>query len=113
MGSDIIQSTIKNINSRNAIVRGADERNAVNAPIQGTAADIIKVAMIRIQEELKARQTKTKMLLQVHDELVFDVCPDEKDTVAKLAKFQMENAVKTTVPLEVEGAYGATWLEAH
>ena len=94
-------------------MRGYAERNAINAPIQGSAADIIKVAMINIHKEMRALNLKSKMILQVHDELVFDVCPDEKDTVAKLAKFQMENAVKTTVPLEVEGAYGATWLEAH
>ncbi|MBL56136.1 MAG: DNA polymerase I [Flavobacteriales bacterium] len=104
---------LKDINSKNAVVRGYAERNAINAPIQGSAADIIKVAMINIHKEMRALNLKSKMILQVHDELVFDVCPDEKDTVAKLAKFQMENAVKTTVPLEVEGAYGATWLEAH
>ena len=104
---------LKDINSKNAVVRGYAERNAINAPIQGSAADIIKVAMINIHKEMSAQNLKSKMILQVHDELVFDVVPEEKDVVAKLAKFQMENAVKTTVPLEVEGAYGSTWLEAH
>ena len=104
---------LKDINSKNAVVRGYAERNAINAPIQGSAADIIKVAMINIHKEMSAQNLKSKMILQVHDELVFDVVPEEKDVVAKLAKYQMENAVKTTVPLEVEGAYGSTWLEAH
>ncbi len=104
---------LKDINSKNAIVRGYAERNAINAPIQGSAADIIKVAMINIHKEMQAQNLKSKLILQVHDELVFDVVPDEKDVIAKLAKEQMENAVKTTVPLEVEGAYGSTWLEAH
>ena len=104
---------LKDINSKNAVVRGYAERNAINAPIQGSAADIIKVAMINIHKEMSAQNLKSKLILQVHDELVFDVVPEEKDVVAKLAKYQMENAVKTTVPLEVEGAYGSTWLEAH
>ncbi len=104
---------LKDINSKNAVVRGYAERNAINAPIQGSAADIIKVAMINIHKEMKAQNLKSKLILQVHDELVFDVVPEEKDVIAKLAKEQMENAVKTTVPLEVEGAYGSTWLEAH
>lgn len=104
---------LKDINSKNAVVRGYAERNAINAPIQGSAADIIKVAMINIHREMEAKQLKSKMILQVHDELVFDVVPAEKEIIASLAKEQMENAVKTIVPLEVEGAFGATWLEAH
>ncbi len=104
---------LKDINSKNAVVRGYAERNAINAPIQGSAADIIKVAMINIHKEMKSQNLKSKMILQVHDELVFDVVPEEKDVIAKLAKEQMENAVKTTVPLEVEGAFGSNWLEAH
>jgi len=104
---------LKDINSKNAVVRGYAERNAINAPIQGSAADIIKVAMINIHKEMADQNLKSKMILQVHDELVFDVVPEEKDVIAKLAKEQMENAVKTTVPLEVEGAFGSTWLEAH
>jgi DNA polymerase-1 len=104
---------LKDINSKNAVVRGYAERNAINAPIQGSAADIIKVAMINIHKKMAAKRLKSKMILQVHDELVFDVVPEEKDVVAKLAKYEMENAVKTAVPLEVEGAFGSTWLEAH
>ena len=104
---------LKDINSKNAVVRGYAERNAINAPIQGSAADIIKVAMINIHKEMVKQKLQSKMILQVHDELVFDVVPEEKELVANLAKYQMENAVKTTVPLEVEGAYGSTWLEAH
>ena len=104
---------LKNINSRNAIVRGADERNAVNAPIQGTAADIIKVAMIRIQEELKARQTKTKMLLQVHDELVFDLHKEEAETLKPIIQNHMEEAFKLQVPLAVDMDEGQNWLDAH
>ena len=104
---------LKNINSRNAIVRGADERNAVNAPIQGTAADIIKVAMIRIQEELKARQTKTKMLLQVHDELVFDLHKEEAEILKPIIQNHMEEAFKLQVPLAVDMDEGQNWLDAH
>ena len=104
---------LKDINSKNAVVRGYAERNAINAPIQGSAADIIKVAMINIHKEMQAQNLTSKLILQVHDELVFDVVPNEKEIVAKLAQEQMENAVKTTVPLEVEGAFGNTWLEAH
>ena len=69
--------------------------------------------MINIHKKMAAKRLKSKMILQVHDELVFDVVPEEKDVVAKLAKYEMENAVKTAVPLEVEGAFGSTWLEAH
>ncbi len=104
---------LKNINSQNAIVRSGDERNAVNAPIQGTAADIIKIAMINISKELKEQQFKTKMLLQVHDELVFDVPKDEVETVTQLIKSEMENAHKLSIPLEVEVGIGDNWLEAH
>ena len=104
---------LKDINSKNAVVRGYAERNAINAPIQGSAADIIKVAMINIHREMSAGQLKSKMILQVHDELVFDVVPDEKSKLEKIALNHMKNAVKTTVPLEVEGCFGSTWLEAH
>lgn len=104
---------LKDINSKNAVVRGYAERNAINAPIQGSAADIIKVAMINIHKEITSQKLQSKMILQVHDELVFDVVPSEKETIAKLAREKMENAVKTNVPLKVEGAFGATWLEAH
>jgi DNA polymerase-1 len=104
---------LKDINSRNQVVRGAAERNAVNAPIQGSAADIIKIAMIRIQEKLKAGNFKTKMLLQVHDELVFDAHKEEIDTVKQLIKSEMENAYTLKVPLDVEIGIGENWLEAH
>ena len=104
---------LKDINSRNQVVRGAAERNAVNAPIQGSAADIIKMAMIRIQEQLKAGNFKTKMLLQVHDELVFDAHKAEIDAVKQLIKSEMENAYTLKVPLDVEIGIGENWLEAH
>lgn len=104
---------LKDINSRNAVVRGAAERNAVNAPIQGSAADIIKIAMINIYDKLEAGNYKTKMLLQVHDELVFDVYKPELDTIKNLVKTEMENAYQLEVPLDVELGIGTDWLEAH
>lgn len=104
---------LKNINSRNAIVRSADERNAVNAPIQGSAADIIKIAMIKIQELLEAGNYKSKMLLQVHDELVFDMHKEEIDTLKPLVLKTMENAYKMSIPLTVDMGEGNNWLEAH
>ena len=104
---------LKDINSRNAVVRGAAERNAVNAPIQGSAADIIKIAMINIYNKLEASNYKTKMLLQVHDELVFDVYKPELETMQALIKSEMENAFKMDVPLDVEVDTGLNWLEAH
>ncbi len=104
---------LKDINSRNAVVRGAAERNAVNAPIQGSAADIIKIAMINIHQKLSEGNFKTKMLLQVHDELVFDVYKPELDTIKSLVKTEMENAYKLEVPLDVDLDTGDNWLEAH
>ena len=104
---------LKDINSRNAVVRGAAERNAVNAPIQGSAADIIKLAMINIHKKLEEGKFKTKMLLQVHDELVFDAHKDELETIQSLIKNEMENAFKLSVPLDVEIGLGNNWLEAH
>ncbi|MEN3323502.1 DNA polymerase I [Mariniflexile soesokkakense] len=104
---------LNDINSRNAVVRGAAERNAVNAPIQGSAADIIKIAMIHIYEKLQAGNFKTKMLLQVHDELVFDVYKPELETIKTLVKTEMENAYALEVPLDVELGIGNDWLEAH
>jgi len=104
---------LKDINSRNAVVRGAAERNAVNAPIQGSAADIIKIAMIRIYDKLEAANYKTKMLLQVHDELVFDVYNPELETIKTLVKTEMEHAFKLDVPLDVDLGIGNNWLEAH
>jgi DNA polymerase-1 len=104
---------LKDINSQNAIVRGAAERNAVNAPIQGSAADIIKLAMISIQKELKNKKWKSKMLLQVHDELVFDVHKTELDALKIMVKTKMENAFIIDVPLVVDIGVGTNWLEAH
>ena len=104
---------LKDINSGNAMVRSGAERNAVNAPIQGSAADIIKIAMINIYEKLQAGHYKSKMLLQVHDELVFDVFKPELDTMKTLIKTEMENAYKLDVPLDVELDIGDNWLEAH
>ncbi|MEP5256354.1 MAG: DNA polymerase I [Winogradskyella arenosi] len=104
---------LKDINSRNAVVRGAAERNAVNAPIQGSAADIIKIAMINIYNKLEAGQYKSKMLLQVHDELVFDIYKPELEELTTLIKTEMENAFKLEVPLDVEVDTGLNWLEAH
>ena len=104
---------LKDINSANAIVRGAAERNAVNAPIQGSAADIIKIAMINIHKRLIAENWKSKMLLQVHDELVFDVHNSELEKIQPMIKQEMEHAFKLDVPLEVEIGIGKDWLEAH
>ncbi|WP_296382091.1 DNA polymerase I [Winogradskyella sp.] len=104
---------LKDINSRNAVVRGAAERNAVNAPIQGSAADIIKIAMINIYDKLQSGDYKSKMLLQVHDELVFDVYKPELEDMKTLIKTEMENAYKLEVPLDVDLDIGDNWLEAH
>ena len=104
---------LKDINSQNAMVRGGAERNAVNAPIQGSAADIIKIAMINIHKKLKEDNWKSKMLLQVHDELVFDVHNSELEKIKPMIKYEMENAFSLSVPLEVEMGSGKNWLEAH
>ncbi|WP_412561784.1 DNA polymerase I [Winogradskyella sp. MIT101101] len=104
---------LKDINSRNAVVRGAAERNAVNAPIQGSAADIIKIAMINIHQKLQEGAYKSKMLLQVHDELVFDIYKPELEDMKILIKTEMENAYKLKVPLDVDLDIGDNWLEAH
>ncbi len=104
---------LADINSRNGVVRGVAERNAINAPIQGSAADIIKMAMIHIQEQLEKQNLQSKMILQVHDELNFDVLKSELDTVISLVKNAMENAVKLDLPLLVEHGTGQNWLEAH
>lgn len=104
---------LKDINSRNAVVRGAAERNAVNAPIQGSAADIIKIAMINIHKKLREGNYKSKMLLQVHNELVFDVYKPELENIKALVKSEMENAYTLSVPLDVDLDIGDNWLEAH
>jgi len=104
---------LKDINSRNGMVRSGAERNAVNAPIQGSAADIIKLAMINIYRRFEAEGFKSKMLLQVHDELVFDAHKDELETIKPIIKHEMENAFTMSVPLDVEIGLGDNWLEAH
>lgn len=104
---------LKDINSRNAIVRGAAERNAVNAPIQGSAADIIKLAMINIHQRFEKEGFRSKMLLQVHDELVFDAHKEELEIIQPIIKEEMENAYTLAVPLDVEMGIGENWLEAH
>jgi DNA polymerase-1 len=104
---------LKDINSANMMVKSGAERNAVNAPIQGSAADIIKIAMINIHEKLTSENWKSKMLLQVHDELVFDVHNSELEKIKPMIKHEMENAFLMDVPLDVEIGAGKNWLEAH
>ena len=104
---------LPDILSRNSVVRGNAERNAINSPIQGSAADIIKIAMIRIQESFEKEQLKSALILQVHDELNFDVRPDELDIVKDITRKEMENATKLSVPLTVDMGEGKNWLEAH
>lgn len=104
---------LPNINSHNAIVRGYAERNAINAPIQGSAADIIKVAMVRIYNRFEEEGLKSKMILQVHDELNFNVCQDEQEKVRQIVLEEMENAIQLQVPLIADCGEGKNWLEAH
>jgi len=104
---------LNSINASNAIVRGAAERNAVNAPIQGSAADIIKIAMINLHQKFEEGNYKSKMLLQVHDELVFDIYKPELEVLKPMIKSEMENAFKLSVNLDVELGLGENWLEAH
>ena len=104
---------LPDINSHNATVRGFAERNAINAPIQGTAADIIKVAMIRIHQRFKAEGIRSKMILQVHDELNFSVYPEEKEQVERIVLEEMQNAFPLAVPLVADSGFGQNWLEAH
>jgi DNA polymerase I len=104
---------LRDIASANATLRGSAERNAINAPIQGTAADLIKVAMVAIQGELERRGLRTRMLLQVHDELVLDLHKDERQEVCPLVEEAMRNALPLAVPIVVELGTGRTWLEAH
>ncbi|MEG1545799.1 MAG: DNA polymerase, partial [Bacteroides sp.] len=104
---------LQDINSRNAVVRGYAERNAINAPIQGSAADIIKVAMIRIYKRFKQERLNAKMILQVHDELNFSVPINEKEIVQRVVIEEMENAYRMHVPLKADCGWGKNWLEAH
>ena len=104
---------LPDINSNNSVVRGYAERNAINAPIQGSAADIIKVAMIRIFQRFEKENIHSKMILQVHDELNFSVYPEEKERVQEIIISEMENAYKMQVPLKADCGWGKNWLEAH
>ena len=103
----------RDIQSNNQVVRGNAERNAINAPIQGAAADIIKIAMVNIHARLKKERLKAKMILQVHDELIFEVTPDELDQVKDLVVTEMSGAARLDVPLKVEWGTGSNWMEAH
>ena len=104
---------LPDINSRNATVRSLAERNAINAPIQGTSADIIKLAMTRVSRRIDEAGLKSRMVLQVHDELVFDAMEQEAETLKKIVVDEMENVIKLSIPLTVECNYGKNWLEAH
>jgi DNA polymerase-1 len=104
---------LSDINSASAVVRGFAERNAVNAPIQGSAADVIKLAMIGVHGAIKEAKLKSKMLLQVHDELVFDVHESETNLMKDIVKREMESAVELIVPMEVEIEVADNWLDAH
>lgn len=104
---------LRDINSANQTVRGFAERNAINAPIQGSAADMIKIAMIHIHQDIKAQNLQSKMTMQVHDELVFDVLKTEVEAMKAIISHRMKSAIETTVPIEIEIGEGRTWLEAH
>ena len=104
---------LRDINSANATVRGFAERNAINAPIQGSAADMIKVAMINIHSDIKKKKMKSRMLLQVHDELVFDAHVDEVEDLKKLVNHRMKTALPLKVPIEIGMGTGTNWLQAH
>ncbi len=107
------QCQVTGIDEHNAVVRGYAERNAINAPIQGTAADIIKIAMIRIDRRIQEEGLRSKMILQVHDELNFSVVPEERERLEQLVRYEMEHATQLSVPLIVDCGWGANWLEAH
>ena len=104
---------LRDIRSSNATIRNATERNAINAPIQGSAADMIKIAMTNIHRQLDLRKMKTRMLLQVHDELVFDLYAPEEKEVLPMIEEKMKTAIPLDVPIEVEMGMGRNWLEAH
>ncbi len=104
---------LPDINSHNSVVRSFAERNAVNAPIQGTAADIIKIAMVRIDKRLSDSNLRAQMIMQVHDELNFNVPLDEVEVVRQIVVSEMENAIHLSVPIIAECGVGKNWLEAH
>ena len=107
------QRKLRNINSGNGLLRSTDERNAINAPIQGSASDIIKLAMIRCRREFEKTNSSAKMILQVHDELVFDAPENEKDKLKEIIRKEMEYAAQLSVKLPVEIGEGKNWPEAH
>ena len=104
---------LPDITSRNATVRALAERNAINAPIQGTSADIIKLAMINVSRRIQDEKMQSRMVLQIHDELVFDTVPEEVDRLQQIVREEMENVIELSIPLTVECNYGNNWLEAH
>ena len=104
---------IRDINAQNGLLRKAAERNAINVPIQGTAADLIKIAMVKVFKEMQERQLKSKMILQVHDELVFDACKEELETLSELVRRCMSGSMHLSVPLDVDVNAGSNWFEAH
>ena len=104
---------LRDINSNNNNIRGFAERNAINAPIQGSAADMIKLAMINVFREIEKQSLRSKMILQVHDELVFDVHKNETGEVKKIIEEQMKTAILLKVPVEIDMNTGSNWLEAH
>jgi DNA polymerase-1 len=104
---------LKDINSGNGVVRGFAERNAINAPIQGSSADMIKIAMINIFKEFSKKKLRSRMILQVHDELVFDTHKEELETVQKIVAVKMPTAIKLDVPVVIDMNTGGNWLEAH
>ncbi len=104
---------LRDINSGNGTIRASAERNAINMPIQGTAADMIKIAMVRIQKSMTDKKLQSRMLLQVHDELVFDLKPSEETAVRELVTNDMKNALNLGCPIEIEIGIGDNWLAAH
>ena len=104
---------LPDIASKNVTVRGLAERNAVNAPIQGTAADMIKIAMVGVSRRLEAEGFRSRMVLQIHDELLFDVVPGEEERLKAMVVDEMEHVISLSVPLTAECGYGKNWLEAH
>ena len=104
---------LPDLTSRNGTVRSLAERNAINAPIQGTSADIIKIAMINVAKRIEDEGLESRMVLQIHDELLFDALPSEVERLERLVREEMENVIKLSVPLTVECNHGNNWLEAH
>ena len=104
---------LPDINSKNGTVRSLAERTAINAPIQGTSADIIKLAMINVAKRLSSEGLQSRMVLQIHDELLFDSIPEEVEQLKKIVMEEMENVIELSIPLTVECNYGNNWLEAH